>query len=282
MFEAALESMAKEGALTFGPKSFQQYAGENGLANADTAQAISVDSLRRLPAELRDAGAMVFRLGAAAGTQNTQFALAKSLDGWGDYFLMDDSVFSSASAEVFIPSVSMKELFAFQLLPALTETSYVNLALASGLLAHALRLDDQRSAHVPATGQSKFSFKVRPHSAHPASWNHHSGQVEIDALFVAQRGGKPHLFLVEAKVSKGPQSLAKHKLVYPLLALRESVPHYLPIVPVYVRAMAAKDGVHFCVCECRWKSDNSSEPAISELNPFHAQRLVLPGYGRGL
>ena len=280
MFEAALELMAEEGASTFGPRSFQEYAQANGLPNAMTAPAISVDSLKGLPAELRAAGTMVFRLGAAEGERNTQFVLAKHVNGWEDYFLLDESVFSSAGAEVFIPSVSMKELFAFQLLPALTETSYVNLALASGLLAHALRLDDERSAHVPATGQSTFSFQVRPHSAYPVSWNHRRGQVEIDALFVAQRGGKAHLFLVEAKVSQGLQSLAKHKLVYPLLALRASVPHYLPIVPVYVRAMAAEDGVHFCVCECRWSTDDSSEPAIGDLRPAHVQRLVLPGYGR--
>ena len=272
--------MAKEGAPTFGPTSFQKYVGENGMANTMTAPVISVDSFDKLPAELRAAGAMVFRLGAAEGERNTQFALARHVNGWEDYFLLDDRVFSSAKAEVFIPSVSMKELFAFQLLPALTEASYVNLALASGLLAHALRLDDERAAHVPATGQSTFSFQVRPLSAYPAIWNHRRGQVEIDALFVAQRDGKPHLFLVEAKASTGLESLAKHKLVYPFLALRASVPTYLPIVPVYVRAMAAKDGVHFCVCECKWGSDDSSEPAIGDLRPAHAQRLILPGYGR--
>jgi len=280
MFEAALESMATEGASTFGPTSFQKYAQATGLTNAKTAPAISVDSLAGMPSELRAARAMVFRLGAAEGEQHTQFALARCVNGWEDYFLMDASVFSSAAAELYIPAVSMKELFAFQLLPALTEASYVNLALASGLLAHALRLDDERSAHVPATGQSTFSFQVRPHSAYPVSWNHRRGQVEIDALFVAQRGGKPHLFLVEAKVSTGLQSLAKHKLVYPLLALRASVPHYLPIVPVYVRAMAAEGGVHFCVCECRWNLDESTEPAIADLRPAHVRRLVLPGYGR--
>lgn len=280
MFEAALESMDKSGASTFGPKSFQKYAQESGLTNAKTAPSISVDTFKGLPAELRNAGAMVFRLGATDGEKNTQFALARHVDGWDDYFLIDDVIFSSAGAQVFIPSVSMKELFAFQLLPALTETSYVNLALASGLLAHALRLDDERSAHVPATGQSTFSFEVRPHAVHPVLWNHRRGQVEIDALFVAQRNGKPHLFLVEAKVSPGMQSLAKHKLVYPLLALRTSVPHDLPIVPVYVRAMSAEDGVHFCVCECRLNSNDSSEPSISDLRPAHVQRFVLPGYGR--
>jgi hypothetical protein len=280
MFETALDLMGKEGAVTFGPMSFQKYAQASGLMTAKTAPAISVDSLKDLPVELRAAGAMVFRLGAADGERNTQFALARHVNGWGDYFLMDDVVFSRAEAEVFIPSVSMKELFAFQLLPALTETSYVNLALASGLLAHALRLDDERSAHVPATGQSTFSFQVRPHSAHDVSWHHRRGQVEMDAVFIAQRGGKPHLFLVEAKVSTSLQSLAKHKLAYPLLALRAAVPSYLPIVPVYVRAMAAEDGVHFCVCECRWDSGANLEQAIADLSPAHVKRLVLPGYGR--
>jgi len=113
------------------------------------------------------------------------------------------------------------------------------------------------------------------------SWNHRCRQVEIDALFVAQTSGKPHLFLVEAKVSQRLQSGASQAQAgVPPLALRASVPHYLPIVPVYVRAMAAEDGAHFCVCECRWNYDDTAEPAIGDLRPAHVERIVLPGYGR--
>lgn len=164
-------------------------------------------------------------------------------------------------------------------MPALTETSYVNLALASGLLAHALRLDDAHKPIVPATCQSTFTFNVRPHPCTAASWTHRRGQVEVDALFVAKRGGKQHLFVVEAKVSPGLRSLAKHKLVYPILALQTSVPKYLPIVPVYLRIVPASDGIHFFVCECAWAPDDRGAPSISDLRLGRVERLVLPGFG---
>ena len=67
--------------------------------------------------------------------------------------------------------------------------------------------------------------------------------------------------------------------MYSLLALGQSLPHYLPVVPIYVRAMTAQDGVHFCVCECRWNADDGLDPAIADLIAFRARRLVLPGFG---
>jgi hypothetical protein len=199
---------------------------------------------------------------------------------WEDFFLLDEAVFGSVAPEVFLPPVQARELFAFQLLPTLTETSFVNLALASGLLAHALGIDRERSALVPATGQSTFSFDVRPRADVSAVWHHINGQVEIDALFVAERGGKPHLFVVEAKSSRDFDSLAKHKLVYPLLALATAVPSYLPLVPVYLRVMPSPDGLHFCVCECAQPVQTGQLPSIDSLRPHRVRRLVLAGMGR--
>ncbi|MFC1708313.1 hypothetical protein ACFL59_16090, partial [Planctomycetota bacterium] len=82
---------------------------------------------------------MVFRLGSPPGSRTTSFALARAVDGWGDYFLFDDELFGDVDTKTFSPT-SSDDLLAYQLLPVLTERSVVNLAVASGLLDEALRL----------------------------------------------------------------------------------------------------------------------------------------------
>lgn len=57
----------------------------------------------------------------------------------------------------------------------------------------------------------------------PEGGQHYKGQVEIDALFVGRRNRQETLFVIEAKTSNNFQSLAKHKLVYPVLALSSNV-----------------------------------------------------------
>lgn len=279
LFDPALDCMREQDSLSFGPTSFQGYLAKHSLPQARTWQAISVDSLSRLAPALRTEGVMVFRLGCSTESRHTQFALMRRKSNWEDFFLLDEEVFGSVPPEVFLPTVQTRELFAFQLLPTLTETSFVNLALASGLLAHALGIDRERAALVPATGQSTFSFDVRPREDVSAVWRHQSGQVEIDALFVAERGGKPHLFVVEAKSSRNFDSLAKHKLVYPLMALATAVPTYLPLVPVYLRVMPSPEGLHFCVCECAQPAQPGPWPSVDSLRPLRVRRLVLAGMG---
>lgn len=280
-FQPALDLMHKRGAIDFGPMSFQGYLSEQGLPPARTWQAISVDSLSRLAPALKAAGVMVFRLGSSSSGRHTQFALVRRKSNWADFFLLDREIFRFATPEVFEPLVQPVDLLAFKLLPTLTETSVVNLALASGLLAHALGIDKDRSALVPATGQSTFTFDVRAREDLAAVWRHQNGQVEIDALFVAERGGKPHLFVVEAKSSNNFDSLAKHKLAYPLLALATAVPTSLPMVPVYLRVMPSPDGLHFCVCECaQWGTAAGPLTSVDSLRAHRVSRLVLAGMGR--
>ena len=146
-------------------------------------------------------------------------------------------MFADARPELFIPPVSMRQLFAFTLLPKFTETSLVNLAIASGLLSHALGLDDATLPSAPATGQGTYSFTFSPHAELGVTWLHSKGQVEIDAAIIAKRRGEETLFVVEAKVGDDFDSLAKHKLLYPALALRGGVPEYMPLVPVYIRVL---------------------------------------------
>ncbi len=277
IFDAALREMASVSANTYGPTPFQTYLTTHGLRPSNTWQSVSVDSLGRLAPELRLAGTMVFRLGSRAGASGTHFALAKYINGWSDFFLMDEDLAFRSRPQVFLPRVPNRRMFAFQLLPKLTETSLVNLALGSGLLQAALGLNDADDQIIPATGQSTFSFAIFPHQAAHEPWEHANGQVEIDALFVGQRNGNETLFLIEAKTGLPRESLAKHKLCYPLAALRQTVPDYINIVPIYLKTWSETDGRHFLVVECSIGSDTPI--VISELVPSRIHHLVLPGFG---
>ena len=71
----------------------------------------------------------------------------------------------------------------------------------------------------------------------PEAW--HAGAICLREL------GKTDLVdTVEAKAGKKSDSLAKHKLLFPALALRSGILEYMPLVPVYIRALrrAARRG----------------------------------------
>jgi hypothetical protein len=261
-FLPAIEVMNRENMGCYGPVSFRHYLRQHSLPYKDTATAISVDSRRKLSTDLVDSNVMVFRLGNHPGTNHTAFALARTREGWNDFFLEDDRLFSSLEIRSFDASRCNQDLTAFRFLPLLTEPSLVNLALASGLLGEALELDKAGSPIVPATGQSTYTFDVRPFADGP-SWTHRQGQVEIDSLFFATRNGKQVVFAVEAKRSDAFDSLAKHKLVYPYLALRNSLPSSMQIVPVYLRAVRNGDSWNFFVCECGF--EDSAKFSLSSL-----------------
>lgn len=262
MFLPALDVMNSEGMGCFGPVSFRDYLRQHNLPYTGTAAAISVDSRRKLSKDLVDSHVMVFRLGNHPGTNHTAFALARTREGWNDFFLEDEHLFSSLEIRSFGASRCNQDLTAFRFLPRLTEPSLVNLALASGLLGEALELDEAGVPIVPATGQSTYTFDVQPFADGP-SWAHRQGQVEIDSLFFAKRNGKQVVFAVEAKRSDAFDSLAKHKLVYPYLALRNSLPSSVHIVPVYLRAVRNGDSWNFFVCECGF--EDSAASSLSSL-----------------
>lgn len=259
VFNSAINEMEQSRSEYFGPISFQSYLDKYGLPVANTAPVISVDALSKLPPELRQRNLMVFRLGRDVRSRNTCFALARSKSAYQDFFLDDELLAANICPELFIPLCAYRDLFPFQLLPALTEASLVNLALASGLLGCALNLDSHAQSIIPATGQSTFSFDVRPHEDSEISWRHEKGQVEIDAMFVARRAGREVMFVVEAKVSDKFDSLAKHKLVYPVLAVQPHVPASLPIVPVYLRIVRSSGLLNFYVTECCMSTNGSLE-----------------------
>ena len=275
IFRPALDAISDRDLAIFGPISFQDYLRNHNLSKTKTASSISVDSYERLPSLLRDSHTMVLRLGSSPSGKGTQFVLAKVKDHLDDFFLMDDRIFTSEKGSTFLPTASMRQLFAYQVLPTFLEASLVNLGLASGLLGHALDLDKPRTLLAPATGRSTFSFKLKAHSDLHTELTHNKGQVEIDALFVETRNGKETLFVLEAKAARD-KSLAKHKLVYPLLALAGYVPKDMPIVPVYMRVLKSKAGLHFHVVECEFPDPREDLRAINELLPKTHAHLILP------
>lgn len=255
--------MRQAAADTFGPRTFVDYLKDHNLPKRTTASLISVDSISRLAPDLAKENVMVFRLGSHSARNCTSFALARCREGWGDFFLQDNQVFESVSITAFSSTAADLDLAAFKHLPRLTECSVVNLALASGVLGEALRLDDPRRAIVPATAQSTFTFDVKAYED-TSSWNHRRGQVEIDSIFFAKRHGVELLFAVEAKQSDKLESLAKHKLVYPTIALRSVMPRLTTqIVPVYLRAIRNRNSWDLFICECSLPFNDS--PAISSL-----------------
>lgn len=264
MWKLALESMAND-IDTFGPTSFQDYLKIQGLKQPNTAALISIDSYEKLPTVLKQNDTMVLRLGSSPSGTGTQFFLVKVKDRLKDFFLFDDEVFTDPKGEYFNPTVSEAHLIGFRALPVPSETSLVNLALSTGLISMALGLDNQVIPSAPATGRSSFTFNVKPHTAIGEVFEHNHGQVEIDALFVAKRDGRDILFIIEAKCVDTHKSLAKHKLVYPVLAVAGNVPNYIPIVPVYMKVQRRAEELHYHIVECEYSDLRENIRSIDEL-----------------
>lgn len=276
LFDSALAELTGQQLAFWGPKSFRAYLAAQGISeNNKTAQYISVDSLERLHPSLRLKDVMVLRLGASEGL-GTQFGLVKAESRLSDFFLVDSEVFGDAEAQTFVPSINADKLMPFRLLPAMSETALVNFAFASGLLAHALRLDDEHSMSAQATGASTFTFDVRPHSDLDVVVRHKGGQVQVDSLFVGERQGWKTLFVLEAKSNTTHKSLAKHKLVYPLLALASGIPADMPVVPVYLKVMKTGAGLRFSVAECAFPNPLKALASINELRVEHTVSLLVP------
>ena len=281
VFGPCLRSLEADGGSVFGPTSFRDYVEMHGLGSVGrTPDLISIDSHERLPSELRYADAMVLRLGAGAQGTGTQFAVVKLPGHLRDFFLFDDELFGTLQRSTFLSTASMRDLYGFQLLPAHSEVSLVNLALASGVMSYGLRLDAQGPLLPAARGHSTFTFRLKAHSSLTSDLEHVAGQVEIDALFVARRNDLETLFVVEAKAGAKNRSLAKHKLVYPVLALARHVPADMPIVPVYLSIVREDAGLLFRIAECTFPDPRAGTRSLDELAPGRCSNLLLPLHGR--
>jgi hypothetical protein len=219
---------------------------------------------------------MVFRLGNYPGQTGTSFALIK----WNqisDFFFIDDDLFLPLKPELYVPTVPLSRLFAFHLLPGFTETSFVNFAVSSGLLSHALNLDADHPPFAPATGSSTYSFKFKPYLHSQTVFEHLNGQVEIDAVFTAKRDGLESLFVVEAKFGKKIDTLPKHKLAYSVLAMENAIPAHMPIIPVYLRGIRENGTIHNYIAECHCQKDDNDILCLDTFIPNKRSYFVLLG-----
>ena len=272
IFYAAVHEMNAKGLSIYGPKSFKAYMRENKLPEKGTAANISVDSIEKLNLELRENKLMILRLGAKKGERETSFVLVRLSNSWSDFFLIDKDLTNDIKPTLFISQMSQRELFPFQLLPKLTETSMVNLAIGSGLIAEAIGLDKGSANTTFATGQSTFTFDFKAVEQSSETLTHQNGQVEIDALLLGRRKGEETLVIIEAKHGKSQgQSLAKHKLFYPVQALKNSVPSYVKVLPIYLKTWIEDYDIHFLVTECEVQVEN----VLSTLNPANTTHFVI-------
>ena len=276
VFEPALEEMDERGHVIYGPTSFRDYVARYGIETSGrTPRYISVDALRELSPELRAADVMVLRMGSASEGTGTQFLLVQALEDLEEFFLVDEAIFSRDEPSEYDPPIESEKLLSFQLLPTLSETSLINLALASGLLCDVLELDTTGSLMPPATGRSTFSFDVRPHSSVIETYEHRTGQVEVDTLFAEKRDGETVLFVIEAKTGTDRPTLAKHKLVYPALAMADSVPPEIEIVPLYLRCTQADGRMTFKIVECDLHDPREELPGVDELEASQSHTAQL-------
>ena len=279
IYNKLIEEFMQDEQLVTEPRSFREYSELATGKPYEPWPYISIDTVSGLRAELKAANMMVLRLGSRSNGKGSFFSLVKPKTNINDFFFVDSNLFQALTPELFLPEVSIRSLFPFQLLPKVTETSVVNLALASGLLPHALGVQKSDSLIIPATGQSTFTFEFRPRGDSQVKLLHSDGQVEIDAVFVAKRDGKECLFVVEAKHGRKFESLAKHKLLYPVLSLIHKIPSSMPIVPVYLRSIKKDDGIEFYIAECpAIQRENLNEIALDLLAPFRTHAYFLANY----
>lgn len=262
------------------PEAWGEYLKHYGIAKpADTPRYLSVQNLGGLASELARAKVMVFRCGAA-GNAGTKFALARANAWPDDFFLPDDS--ARDTPEIFMSDTPAKYLLAYQLVKPV-ERTLVNFACATGALSELLQLDDRGPLMAPATGATTYSFEFRPLATETTTFKHSTGQVDVDAIVIAEREHAAHVFVLEAKYGTVAQSqqgdarrLAKHKLLFPVLGLQKRVSMGMPIVPVSLQATVHEHFVDFHLTECEPYSGGADGPnAINLLQPRAARRLRI-------
>ena len=283
MFETAIKELKESGSQVGKSESFNNYKMRTGLElkNIRTASVLSVYGIKGLRKELLDANCMIFRLGSPKGERYTHFALAKTNKDWSDYFLIDEDIFEKEEISFDI-KISDNIKILFNLLPSLSETALVNFSLASGVLYEALKIPKNEFKNIiPAVSAGSYTFNFKPLSISNDELTHHQGQVEIDSFFLAKRNNKKTLFIVEAKFSNlnkkvSYKSLAKHKLLYPILAMQDKIDESIKVVPVYIRFFLNKNNtININIVECDLPRYNGLFGALNELNPINSENYHI-------
>jgi len=272
IFDVALRELKASPTRSFGPESFKGYCQRVGLQRVDTASTISVDFLERLAPELRDAGVMVLRLGAHEAGGGTSFALVRADNLARDFFL-DDAGWDGIEEVSMEPPADPRRFLPLRFFPKASEYSLLAAGLNGGVFSRALNLDDDHHAYLPISGHFTADFDVKIRE--DLHFAHRNGQVEVDATFVALRGGKPVLFVIETKRDPPKSGLAKHKLVYPILAMAGRNDPEMAIIPVYCRTWITDTAIHYAVMECHLPDSRTERPALTDLVPVRLTKWSL-------
>ena len=277
-WQPALDEMDRADASIYGPESFRDYLSRHGFDPRDyrTAAEISVNSKRDLGATLRDNRTMVLRAGSAPEGTGTQFALVRTENGVDDFFI-DERQFGHAVTEELdltpgssdhgeLSQQARDMLLAYEMLPSYSESSYLHLAMAIGILSRALELDVESIGTAPVTFSTSFDFRFQAHADIDQTISHNRGQVEVDCCFVSRQDGQRLVVVLEAKKGRS-RALAKHKLYYPLMGLRSSTPEAIEeLVPVYLRADSQSGAIEYDIYECDPVSVDGEVPALADID----------------
>jgi len=96
---------------------------------------------------------------------------------------------------------------------------------------------------------------------------------------VCSIGSRATVVVLEAK-SDESDSLAKHKLFYPMEALREKIPTFMPIIGIYLRVQKHEQDLYFNLAICRSTRDDCGLSSIDSLQVTSARKIVLVGLYR--
>jgi hypothetical protein len=262
----------------YGPRSFIGYLQETGQDPGQyrTAAELSIDTRSQLPDRLAERDTMVLRLGRATDGPGPQFALVRVPDRLDEFFI-DEREFYADSREVLDYTATGDASRAFERevrdllelsrsLPTFSQTGFVNFALSTGLLSRALGLDSERITVAPATVESSFSFEFDSHPDRPTLLRHNDGRIEVETLVLTRRNGKRVLLVVEARCGSRVE-LGKHTVGYPALAAATSLSLDVDrVVPVYLRARPADDGVRYSIYECSGVPTTERRPCLAGLH----------------
>ena len=197
---------------------------------------------------LKENEAMVLRMG---GGQKTNFVLLfKTNSNLKNFFLDDEGIFSNLEPRTFMPKVEMRKNSLLLNANKIRDHICKFCAINRGKFHKSLGLDGNTKITMPATGKSTITFDVKVHSSINHIFHHKSGQVEIDGIFLGQKkNGEDCLFVLEAKNTDSNTTLSKHKLVYPILSIGNSVPLDIKIV-LNKKSIEHKDIFEFKIAEC--------------------------------
>jgi hypothetical protein len=182
------------------------------------------------------------------------FGMVECDDVKTEYFVHDENLFPGIGEE-YISSARVEDLFIFSLLEH-DEGTLIELGLATGIIQHGLGIDSEEPIQsINPRGSYKFHI-MNPHSQDSFLYD---GQVEIDSVFSGEVDSKNTLFVVEAKKGLPNSSLAKHKFVYPAIALasKEKIPRDYNVVPCYVKSWknAQDNTIHYCIAKFNLPED---------------------------